>query len=49
MEKSSFLNGLRANGYEQMEMYLGICSQGIYRAVNSDGDLATLFCTQEKF
>jgi hypothetical protein len=39
MEESCFfmyvnLNGLRANRYEQMEVF--IFSQGPYRAVNSD-------------
>jgi hypothetical protein len=26
-----------------------ICSQGLFRAVHSDRDLATLFCVQEEF
>jgi hypothetical protein len=34
------LNGLRANIYELIEIYLFVCSQGPHRAVNSDRDLA---------
>ncbi len=50
MEESCFfiyvyLNGLRANRlYENLFIF----SQEPYRAVNSDRDLATLFCVHEK-
>jgi hypothetical protein len=45
--KAVNLNGLRANRYELMEMYLFVHRP--YRALNSDRYLATLFCVQEKF
>ncbi len=48
MEESCFfiyvnLNGLRANRNDEMEMYLFV-HKDLFRAVNSDRDLATLFC-----
>ncbi len=45
------LDGLKANRYEYCRYCINvfICSQELYRTVNFDRDLATLFCVQEKF